>query len=386
MADFYTVCAFQMARTTRKIKILYTIPNFDTAGSGKALLKIAERLDPKQFEPHICCMHDRGAFFQVVQQSGIPVHIFPYTADMSNRIRGLQKVWHIARFFKKLNPDIIHSFHYAPDYSETLASKLSGIKWVYTKKNMNWGSSSKNGWRLRSWLADGIIAQNTDMLRDFFSGWRKVTLIPRGVDTNEFGPTAPNLNIRAQLRLAPAERLIICVANLVPVKGVEVLLDAFDTIKDTFPDVKLAIVGDDVSEYGTQLKQQACRMAPVRIVFTGKVLNVKDYLHTADIFVLPTLNKGRQEGSPVSLLESMACGLPVLASAVAGIRDQLKNFPELLFQPGNSLQLAQKLTSLLSKTKEERMNLGEQLRQEVLKRFTIEREVEVHQSFYTQIC
>lgn len=368
------------------INLIFTIPNFDTAGSGKALLKIAERLDPKRFEPHICCMHDRGAFFKMVEESGIPVHLYPYTADMSNRIRGLQKVWHISRFFKRCQPDIIHSFHYAPDYSEALAAKLAGIKWVYTKKNMNWGGSSKNGWRLRSWLADGIIAQNTDMLRDFFPDWSKVTLIPRGVDTNEFAPAPPDPNIRAQLRLAPADRLIICVANLVPVKGVEVLLEAFDTIKDTFPDVKLAIIGDDASDYGAQLKQQACRIAPDRIVFTGKVMNVKDYLHTADIFVLPTLNKGRQEGSPVSLLEGMACGLPVLASDVAGIRDQLKNFPELLFESGDSLQLAKKLTSLVSKTGEERMNLGEQLRQEVLVRFTIEREVDLHQAFYKQIC
>ena len=52
-------------------KILYTIPNFDTAGSGKALINIANRLDRSRFEPHICCSHDRGIFFKEVIASGI---------------------------------------------------------------------------------------------------------------------------------------------------------------------------------------------------------------------------------------------------------------------------------------------------------------------------
>lgn len=368
-----------------KIKVLFTIPNFDTAGSGKALLKIAERLDPVCFEPEICCMHERGAYFNVVQASGIPVHIFPYTADMSKRLKGLQNVWKISRFFRSIKPDIIHSFHYAPDYSEALAARLAGIKWVYTKKNMNWGRPSKNGWRLRSWLSNGIVAQNTDMLKTFFPGWIKVTLIPRGVDIEEFFPAPPPQAIRNSLNLTPEKRLIVCVANLVPVKGVEVLLDAFGQIAGQHPDVHLAIVGDDQSDYGNSLKEKAMAIAPERIFFTGKVLNVVDYLRAADIFVLPTLNKGRQEGSPVSLLEAMACGTPVLASNVAGIRDQLNSFPELLFEPGNANLLLEKIDALLKQSETKREEVEDNLRREIISHYTVEKEVKKHESFYRQI-
>ena len=48
-------------------KILYTIPNFDTAGSGRALFNIASNLDRDKFEPHICCSHDRGDFFKIIK-------------------------------------------------------------------------------------------------------------------------------------------------------------------------------------------------------------------------------------------------------------------------------------------------------------------------------
>ena len=63
-------------------------------------------------------------------------------------------------FFRKLKPDIIHSFHYGADYSEGLASRIAGIPWIYTKKNMNWGGNSKNGWALRSFFASKILVQN----------------------------------------------------------------------------------------------------------------------------------------------------------------------------------------------------------------------------------
>ena len=170
----------------KRIKILFTIPNFDTAGSGKALLNIVTRLDKKLFEPHIACLHDKGEFFKVVQESGIPIHIFQFTTPMIGRIKGILHCWKISRLMKKINPHIIHSFHYAADYSEALAARMAGIPWIYTKKNMNWGGKSKNGWKLRSFLAAHILAQNTDMIRYFFPYLKNVSLVPRGVDTDEF--------------------------------------------------------------------------------------------------------------------------------------------------------------------------------------------------------
>ena len=143
-------------------------------------------MNKKYFEPHIACLHSRGEYFNVVNESGIPIHIFQFTASMSRRINGLYKCWEISRLMKKINPHIMHSFHYAADYSEALAARMAGIPWIYTKKNMNWGGKSKNGWKLRSFLAAHNLAQNTDMIRYFFPYLKNVSLVPRGVDTDEF--------------------------------------------------------------------------------------------------------------------------------------------------------------------------------------------------------
>jgi glycosyltransferase involved in cell wall biosynthesis len=370
----------------KKIKVLYTIPNFDTAGSGKALLNIARRLNPERYEPHIMCMHNKGALFQVVEKSGIPVHLLNYTTPTKPYIKGLKRCWAISRELKKINPDIIHSFHYAPDYSEALAARLAGCKWVYTKKNMNWGGVSKNGWKLRTALANGIVAQNTDMLSEFFPGMKKVHLISRGVDTNLFKPQDGNRSILEPYGITATNKLIICVANLVPVKGVEVLFKAFSAIHQQLPEWKVLIVGDHQSEYGEKLIQQTRDLnLESKIIFTGKVMNVVDYLNNAELFVLTTLNEGRKEGSPVALLEAMATGRMVLGSAVPGIKDQLAAFPELLFEAGNHQQLSEKLLAICSKPEHEQNALREKIRQYILADFPIEKEVLKHMAFYEAV-
>ena len=332
----------------KRIKILFTIPNFDTAGSGKALLNIVTRLDKKLFEPHIACLHDKGEFFKVVEESGIPIHIFQFTTPMIGRIKGILHCWKISRLMKKINPHIIHSFHYAADYSEALAARMAGIPWIYTKKNMNWGGKSKNGWKLRSFLAAHILAQNTDMIRYFFPYLKNVSLVPRGVDTDEFIYKEKDAKLIHKYNILSHEKVILTVANLVPVKGIEILLDAFQLLSRKDSSVSLFIVGDKNSDYGKEMEKKAALNTHSRkIHFIGKVQDVIKYYSITDIFVLPTLNEGRREGSPVSLLEAMSCNLPVIASDISGVNDILEPFSDTYFKAGDISALNKILNKML---------------------------------------
>jgi len=363
---------------SKKWRILFTIPNFDTAGSGKALFNIATRLDKNIFEPHICCFHNKGDYFNTVNSTGIPTHIFQTTTPMKPRFKGILTCFRIARYFKQLNMDLIHSFHYAPDYSEALAAKIAGIPWIYTKKNMNWGGKSKNGWKLRTVLADHIIAQNKSMINWFFSNSKNISLIPRGVDINHFSPKSKNLNLLEQLLIPKTEKVILTVANLVPVKGIEVLLDTFELLSKNNNNITLLIVGENNNEYGTTLKKKSKRMKfNHKILFIGKVQNIVDYYSIADIFILPTLKKG--EGCPVSLLEAMACGLPVLASDIPGIQDILEPIHHCLFNSGDVPELQKGIEKLLIKNENKK---NENNRDQIKMNYSIEKEVKSHEIIY----
>ncbi|MBB6681137.1 glycosyltransferase [Aequorivita sp. 609] len=365
----------------KRIRILFTIPNFDTAGSGRALLNIALALDENRFESHILCSHDRGDFFQVVKNSGIPVHVFEYIPDERPISQLLMNCYKVSRKIKKINPDIVHSFHYAASYGEALAARLSGAKWVFTKKNMSWGGGSKNAWKVRSFLANKIAVQNTDMQKEFYPTSKKTVLIPRGVVIDKFKASQPLPQIREQMETKTNERVLICVANFVPVKGIETLINAFVSIAHQFPDWVLWLVGDDKNEYGQLLHKLVANLNyESKIKFSGKQMNVVDYLNHAEIFVLPTLDKG--EGSPVSMLEAMANSKVVLGSRVPGIKDHLKEFPEHLFTPKDEIDLAEKLTKLMKKDRKELKQLGLAFLRPVTENYSIEKEVEGHEQLY----
>ncbi len=368
----------------KKVKVLYTIPNFDTAGSGKALLQLAKGLDPAVFEVAILCLHDRGAYFETVKQSGIPVYIADFLPKERPLLSMFQACWKLAQYFKTLQPDVIHSFHYSSNYTEPLAAKMAGIPWVFTKKNMSWGGASKNSWRLRSFLATKIVVQNTDMQQTFYPSSRKTVLIPRGVSIEKFNPEDSKPEIRSKMGTDPNKKIIICVANLVAVKGIEVLIIAFRAIALMFPQWELWIVGDDQNDYGIKLKQLvAINHLGHQIKFSGKQLDVKLFLEHAKIFVLPTLDKG--EGSPVALLEAMANAKVVLGSNVPGIKDQLASFPDFLFPSGNVEELEQKLKQLLLLDSDYLNGMGQQFQQHVASHYSLSLEIERHSALYRSI-
>ena len=370
-----------------KIRILYTIPNFDTAGSGIPLLKIAQNLNREYFKPEIACLHGKGVLFQDVIKSGMKVHFIDLYKNARPISRMLWECFQLSKVFKRINPDIIHSYHYAADYTEPLAAKMAGIKWVYTKKNMSWKGPSFRGWKLRSWFADGIICQNTEMVRTFFPSWEKVKLIPIGVDVDEYKKQSGNTDIINQWGISENTRLVISVANLVPVKGIEILIGAFELLSNNHPNWKLIIVGDDTTEYGLKLKKNVSKKRHLKgkIIFTGKQKSVRDFLDISEIYVQPTLNKGRKEGAPISILEAMANGKIIIGSNISGICDQLEPFPEHLFKAGNLAELSNKMKRFMSNDRKTNKMLGEKFFDHVNNYYHLSNERKKLEYFYQKM-
>ncbi len=366
-----------MAAKPSKIKVLFTIPNFDTAGSGKALLKIACGLDKKLFEPHIACFHNRGAFFNTVEASGIPIHIFQFTCKVRPVWKGLWDCWQHSKFFRGNKFDIVHSYHYGADYSEALAVRMAGIKWGFTKKNMNWGGSSKNSWKMRSTLANFIAVQNKDMIWEFYPGLKKTCLLPRGVDTSEFYPMSKDEALLTELGLDSSSKVVMSVANMVPLKNFDILIRAFRMLN--YKNSVLVLVGDNQNSHGEELLELSKQLTvDHRVLFTGRRMDVKRFLSVADLFVLPSST----EGSPVALLEAMAHGVPVIGTQIPGIKDQLAKFHEFLVPVRDIDALHQKMEEILAMPKDKLDELRQRLVDEVQNSFTLNQEIARHEEMY----
>lgn len=362
----------------RPRRILYTLPNFRSAGSGRALFEVARRLDRRLFEPLIAVASAGGRLEDEVRAAGIPVLERSFTLPIHPRATLWQRAGLAAARFRDLQVDLWHSLHYLDDYSEPLIARRLGVPFVYTKKNMSWNGRS---WLLRSLLARRIAAQNTDMLKRFFAGpfwaraaWRKrVRLVPRGVDTARFRPGTPR-SAGERLRLGQ-------VAHLLPVKGQDVLIDAVAGVGGV--DLELAGRPDDAT-WAARLEERIASKGTAATL-VGEVVDVPSYLQGLDLFALPTRDAGRMEGCPVALLEAMACGLPVLASDIPGARDLVEHERSGLLVPAGDVDAWREAIRRLAGSAALRQALGAAARQRVVEQFPIECEVTRHQALYCEI-
>ena len=363
--------------STNKVKILYTIPNFDTAGSGKVVYDLVKNIDRTIFEPQICCFHDSGDFFKVIKSLGVEIHIFPFATDYRPFLTFPFRLLKVIRFYKKHKFDLIHSWHWSSDFSEALAAKFAGIPFVYTKKSMGWGNRA---WKWRSKLSTKIITINSDMRSLFFYNLKdKIIELPLGVDANYYRKQEKVFKINEELEFRPDDFVIVSVVNLIKVKGIEILITAINEINDN--KINLCIVGSDTGSYSEKLKALAKNNA--NIYFVGKKNDVRPYHAIADLFVIPTLYLG--EGLPIAPLEAMASGRIVIGSNVSGIKDVLKSFPNCIFEPNNIESLKEKIIEIQQLGIEEKIDLQKRMRTVVEVDFSKELFITNHEKIYLDL-
>ena len=354
----------------KRIHILYTIPNFDTAGSGKVVYDLASQLDTERFKISIVCNHDRGLFFKEVTTLGLPIHILPFTAPLRPYFSLLQRLQPFKKFLRTQEVDLVHSWHYSSDWSETLACQLARVPFVYTKKAMTWGNKH---WEIRSYLSAFIVTVNTQM-QAFFPNKKQQELIPFGLDTSYYNNEGFNN------RKDTSTFKLITVANLVAVKNIEMLLQAMYTIKHL--PVHLDIVGDMRNDYVKRLQVLVKDLTlETQVSFLGKHLDIRPLLAQADLYVIPS----KKEGMPMALVEAMAMQLPVLGSNIPGIAYVLQEFPDLLFSLSNVNSLADKIERIYNMSEEEQQELGASLRNYCVKHFSIETFIKRHEDLYLKL-
>jgi glycosyltransferase involved in cell wall biosynthesis len=184
----------------------------------------------------------------------------------------------------------------------------------------------------------------------------KILEVPNGIDLSRFLPANGDQrrSLRHQLGIAPDRPVIVFVGFFSRDKQPRVLFDAWLALQASGAiDATLVFVGATKSAYfevddriADGMREDArSRGLAGQLVFTGAAHNVPDYLRAADLYVLPS----KREGLPVALLEAMACGLPCVASRLAGSTDTIivDGDNGLLVPPGDPTALAEAMARVL---------------------------------------
>jgi len=155
-------------------------------------------------------------------------------------------------------------------------------------------------------------------------------------------------------------------------------------VQSEIPNIKLLLVGNDQSNYVEQLKHKYLKDHS-NIIFTGKQLNVKEYLSIADVFVIPTKNEGKREGMPMAPVEAMSMGVPVIGSKVSGISDILEGFDDWTFEASNIDELSKLLHQAYKLPNSELKEIGRRMREKVKNKYTFEAFIMSREQVYESI-
>ncbi|UCD51463.1 MAG: glycosyltransferase family 4 protein [Phycisphaerales bacterium] len=183
---------------------------------------------------------------------------------------------------------------------------------------------------------------------------------------------ASECSFRQAIGVPPEASLVCTVANITSLKGIDVLLDAAKTIHERHPETYFVVVGEKLQTQGKYIAALERDILAAGItshfILAGARTDVYRLLRECDVFVLPSLS----EGTPISILEAMAIGIPVVATTVGGIPEQIGHRKSgLLVPPADARALAEAIEELLVHP-ELRAELAHQANEHVRAKFSLD--------------
>ena len=276
------------------------------------------------------------------------------------QIPGLIFAFFIAGYKSARNSDMIHAHWMVPaGLVGAILSRLLGKKMVLTIHSgglhlLRWWPGGR---KLAAFICSAssritvTCSHQKNLLLELLPEAKReaisdrISILPMGIDWKAFQGVFNKAHLKKRYRIS-TKFAVIFIGRLVEIKGLKLLLNALRGRDD----VTLLVLG--VGKERTALEKQAYELG-IRARFTGLVNGRKkiDYLHLSDIMIQPSLSLegGRTEGVPVSLLEGMAAGLPAVASRVGGIPDVIADGEDgLLVSPDDRDGLRERIDEMLS--------------------------------------
>ncbi|MGE3844154.1 MAG: glycosyltransferase [Vicinamibacterales bacterium] len=310
-------------------------------GSERQLTEMAIALDRDILNPFVACFQGRGARMEDLREAGVPVLDLGLTS-----LKGPSCVQAAARlrtFIREHRIELAHSFDVPSNLFAVPLCRAMGVPSVLSSQRAHrdlTGRLSRVILRMTDRLVDGIVvnsrAMEVHLVRDEGVAPSRIRVCSNGINTEWFTPGPRHA------ALLQASFVVGTVCVLRPEKSLLTLISAFAQVLQTEPGAQLVIVGDGPE---AQSLQQAADALNIRhaCAFVGAVSDVRPWLRSFDVFVLPSLS----EAFSNSLMEAMSCGCCVVASNVGGNPELVTSqHTGILFPAGNASSLAAALEDL----------------------------------------
>ncbi len=351
----------------RRVRIVHVITRLIVGGAQENTLLTVKYLDRRRFEVTLAAGPTVGPEGSLEAEIPPDVHfvLIPPLVRAPSPINDLRALSALYLLMRRGRYHIAHTHTTKAGILGRIAARLAGLPAVVHTHHGHafHGYLSPVGsrmlvaaerwlalWTDRRWLAlwtDRIVclteAERLDYLRYGVGRPEQHLVIHSGVQVERFARQVDPEICRRSLGLRPGIPVVGCVARLVPVKGVDYLVQAFMKVRSAVPDAHLVIVGDgpERSALETSVRRLGLDGA---VTFTGLRPEVADLMHAFDVVAVPSLNEGMGKVA----VEAMAAGRPVVASDVVGLREVVQDGRTgFLVRSGDSQHLATALVRVL---------------------------------------
>ena len=349
------------------LHIVHVLASFEVGGAERVALSLVKSQKDQGATVTVAALSDRNPILrEQFDALGIETTIF------QRKMRGVDifMIRDLSRFFLEHKANLVHTHNPLANIYSTLATRGSKLPVVYTKH----GDAIARGFRM--WLRRRCTRMNrrivtvseatadTAMQLGEHNGTRP-TVIENGVDCEVFQPRETTRHqMRQQLGFSNDEIVFGSVARLQPVKRHDIQLKAIEPILNQ--NVRIAVCGDgDLSQ---ELNTWVANSAKKEFIsMLGNRTDIPELLNAYDIFVLSS----EREGLPLVVLEAMAAGTPVIATAVGGIPRVIEHGVNgFLVQDVTPEAFRSELKHVLELPPEELAKIGKAAREHVLAKYS----------------
>ena len=322
---------------------MFVTTSLHVGGAETLLANLAQGLDRSRFAPELCCLKESG---ELADQLAHEIPVFSHILRSKFDIRVLPR---LTRLLRNREIDAVITVGAGDKmFWGRLAAKAAGVPVVISAIHST-GWPDQITWlnRRLTPLNDAFVAVAKPHAEHLITNERfpsdRVAVIPNGVDTTRFRPQ-PQSALRAQLNLPAGAPVVGIVAVLRPEKNHELFLRVAARVREEVPEAHFLVIGDgprraELESLADQLNLTQC------VHFLGKRTDVSELLNVLDVFLLTS----KMEANPVSILEALSTGKPVVAPRVGSIPETvIDGQTGFLAEPGDETAMAGRVTELLT--------------------------------------
>jgi glycosyltransferase involved in cell wall biosynthesis len=365
-----------------QIHVLQILPDFSTGGAERMAVNLMLALDRSRYRVTAVSLYAprHNELEKELAVHGIPLRFLGKRPGPDLRV-----AFRLAGVIEELKPDLIHTHRYVLRYLIPVIYRKS-VPIVHTVHSVADREVSRLGQRVHRWAYRrnvkpvSIAHEVTASLKRVY-GLKDCAFIPNGIPVETYQrPRTDRQNWREQEGFSSNALLFVCVARLNTAKNHPLLVKAFAEGTAGFDDAHLLLVGDGpLREEIEQLVEQYALSHRVR--FLGNRNDVADILAAADVFALAS----DWEGNPLSVMEAMAAGKPVLSTAVGGVPELVEDGRTGILTPkGDVTGLASAMKELIDNP-DRRLAMGMQGARKAMECFDVCGMGRSYENLYDQI-